>query len=1767
MIYILTSTKTILQTELRPQESNVGDPVADGRLHLKLKQEFTSQSFNEQQGYLGIAAIAAYVSLNKLDQRQRYRASVNLVAMNNERFNFTKGSSSSGLGYALALFESWWNLVLKKEGKIKYPIFATGEILTSGQINPIGQLADKINSTCAYVEENKETISNFYLCYPEQNESDITPNQREKVIRLGGVFLPVSRLQDLLGELFGKPYDGDPLGRWEPFKGLNSFDYEDSVRFFGRNKDTDRLYDDLKKNNGLLIVAGASGTGKSSLIKAGLIPRLEKENKQFYWAYTTPERANEKEGIIGFIFDELNVAWELEQHGLVIKDLITTFKQSINEGIQQLQPYVSTQTKHCLLYFDQYEEIFSQNEKNIEDISHDLKLIDELARQIPSLDIVLALRNEYLGRLLDNQSLQSPIISNVASQISPDDWYAIVHEQAEFSGISFEQADNNSSLDRVIISEAVQTAYALPMVEFLLEQLYLKTIKDAAYSNTLQFLHYEQMGGLSGAIAYRATQVLKDNKVGPILVAKLFDTFVGLNGESLPYARQVHLKKIAATEPALYELIQEFVDANLIVSVANTANEQIVKLAHDSLFSHWDELKQWVEHSKDYLLWRYSIDGQYNRWLKSQENKDKGADYLLKDKELLKEGKLYQQKKIINDANLSHYLKISLKKKRKTFFSLTFWLIIFPLMLVVLYQWDQHRIKSYYYSAIGERWGIPYGIGELTREEIKHTQNYYRLDFKSNTLKKKVHINAINKLASLAGVGTYEYMSTFEYMENGKLLTEEVRTDTGKLIKLKSYQFIGDNEALVSLAGVGGKINFIGYTNVYKIQNKSEVSRNYLKYTDEGYLDKLEYQNPFGSPVPLNGDVYGKSYKYNGDGLVSEEHSLGEDGELISNKGVYKEKYTYNEKGYLLEHRFFRENGSFNIIKYGYDIYGNVFSQFNFDGNGTPRLNGEGFSSAVIKHDSNGNIINISYYGVNGESIINKDGFSMMKINYHNNLASEIYTFDEHKTPLEVDNSFKKIFLYDGKERFIGAKFYDKKGKPILNSNGFSEKKILYDSQGNKVLESYFGTNGAPILNVKGCAKTAHKYNKVGYITEEACYGIDGELAMNKEGWAVGEMSRDVFGNTLVEAYYDDQRLPVISKDGMAKATFTYDKNGYMNGISYYDTDYSPILVNGVAKEKYKSDKRGKILEWENYGIDGTYTLVNGVAKTTLKYDDNGNHVEVAIYGVGGERIIDKNVGYSRSTTRFDSKNRPIEISSYGILDEPIISIGGFFSLINSYDKNNNIKSKVFYGVNDKPIMRQPDGYSMANFKYDKYGNNTEISYYDTEGEPVITGMNYHKLINEYDDSGSYIKKVFYYNEKDEPIFYFDSWEKNNIRSKKGDEYKPVKYKTSISVDSKSGDQGYIVFINGEYKGVTNLIVPINAGKQVIEVSKTGYLPYKKTVNIKSSNNFQLSVQLNAIPKFTLNELINKSDQGDAIAQKNLGNRYLSGEGVEKNYDTALGWYRKSAKQGYENAQHNIGLMYEQGWGVDKDADQAFEWYLLAANQGFANAQYALATQYLFGSDEIKDKNEALRWLLKAENQGFAPALGHLGEMYLLGNGVEKNMNKALALLEGAAKQGEKIAMGRLANMYYFGTKEVKQNLTLAFVWNKKLADLGKVTAFHKLGYAFMLGRGTHKSSKEAIHWFVKASEGNSIDAAAAEMQLGTIYELGDGVTVDYEKALFWYKKSANRGDIQSSLYIAELYFKGHGTLKNYKQGVLWLKQAALKGSKKASNRLIELGE
>ncbi len=115
-----------------------------------------------------------------------------------------------------------------------------------------------------------------------------------------------------------------------------------------------------------------------------------------------------------------------------------------------------------------------------------------------------------------------------------------------------------------------------------------------------------------------------------------------------------------------------------------------------------------------------------------------------------------------------------------------------------------------------------------------------------------------------------------------------------------------------------------------------------------------------------------------------------------------------------------------------------------------------------------------------------------------------------------------------------------------------------------------------------------------------------------------------------------------------------------------------------------------------------------------------------------------------------------------------------------------------------------------------------------------------------------------------------------------------------------------------------------------------------------------------------LRELRPLANQGDAVAQFNLGVSYANGEGVTQDAREAVRWYQKAADQGNANAQFNLGVSYANGEGVTKDARAAVRWYQKAADQGDADAQFNLGWMYRNGQGVTQDAAEAVRWYRRA---------------------------------------------------------------------------------------------------------------------------------------------------------------------------------------------------------
>ncbi|MDR2695515.1 MAG: sel1 repeat family protein [Deltaproteobacteria bacterium] len=145
-----------------------------------------------------------------------------------------------------------------------------------------------------------------------------------------------------------------------------------------------------------------------------------------------------------------------------------------------------------------------------------------------------------------------------------------------------------------------------------------------------------------------------------------------------------------------------------------------------------------------------------------------------------------------------------------------------------------------------------------------------------------------------------------------------------------------------------------------------------------------------------------------------------------------------------------------------------------------------------------------------------------------------------------------------------------------------------------------------------------------------------------------------------------------------------------------------------------------------------------------------------------------------------------------------------------------------------------------------------------------------------------------------------------------------------------------------------------------------------------------------------LSALQSAAEQGDAVAQNDLGVKYSYGHGgVPRDYAKAAQLFRKAAEQGLMMAQHNLGAMYATGRGVPQDYAKTVHWWEKAAEQGLALAQVNMGKMYENGRGVPTDYAKAMQWYQKAAEQGAMEACDYISMMYRLGRGVPKDGAKA----------------------------------------------------------------------------------------------------------------------------------------------------------------------------
>lgn len=281
---------------------------------------------------------------------------------------------------------------------------------------------------------------------------------------------------------------------------------------------------------------------------------------------------------------------------------------------------------------------------------------------------------------------------------------------------------------------------------------------------------------------------------------------------------------------------------------------------------------------------------------------------------------------------------------------------------------------------------------------------------------------------------------------------------------------------------------------------------------------------------------------------------------------------------------------------------------------------------------------------------------------------------------------------------------------------------------------------------------------------------------------------------------------------------------------------------------------------------------------------------------------------------------------------------------------------------------------------------------------------------------------------------------------------------------------------------------------------------------------------------FSISELQQKANDGDAQAQFELALCYANGTDVEKNTELAFDWHKKAAEQGHVNAEFALGLYYLLGKDQMQQTQEIVNKWGLGHNPGEnVDPAFELAVIQFFAVKVGADDDLAFAWLKKAAEQNHAEANYWLGQCYLNSIGTAQDYESAFGCFRIAAEQGIAESQYPLACCFFEG-KGIEQNDELGLQWCEKAAERGIATAQYRLAQCYFDGDCVEQNNDLALSWLKKSAENHY---AKAKSRLADCYAQGIGVEKSDQQTYALHKEAADKGHAESQYWLARHYLSG----------------------------------
>lgn len=383
-----------------------------------------------------------------------------------------------------------------------------------------------------------------------------------------------------------------------PYKGLAPFDEADASIFFGRETLVERLIDQLDHSR-LVVITGASGAGKTSVVRAGLIPALRRGaltgSELWHHALLRPGPEPTKMLLEALVSAGLGI--------MPSTDSMT--------AASEIDRVLEASDSRYLLVIDQAEELFTLSHNTESKATEFVRLLLHLAtRWKAKIALVIVIRGDFFGNLVDSSPAGASLVQGNIVSVPPmttAELHTAIEAPAQLAGLALEPG-----LSALILRDTGDTAAALPLLQYLMWSLW-----QGRQHGYLTVETYLRLGGVSGSLARDAEEMFArlpspaDRDKAMAILLRLI--FVDAEGQ---YRRRVESLDALPTDSSAQNdsnVLERLVAARLVV-VSRQGEQVTVELAHDAVIIAWPRFREQIVQLSHFLRLRTRLSSAARLW-------------------------------------------------------------------------------------------------------------------------------------------------------------------------------------------------------------------------------------------------------------------------------------------------------------------------------------------------------------------------------------------------------------------------------------------------------------------------------------------------------------------------------------------------------------------------------------------------------------------------------------------------------------------------------------------------------------------------------------------------------------------------------------------------------------------------------------------------------------------------------------------------------------------------------------------------------------------------------------------------------------------------------------------------------------------------------------------------------------------------------------------------------------------------------------------------